>query len=289
MSIVFRTQRLLFKPYHRFLWWLSTKPGICQAPGLTNGGDCDMLLVTIAYNSSELIDWQIRLLKKNVTDRNYRILIVDNSTQLNQRKAIRTVCEHHQVDYVEVPRWIGRLVFTKLFWYGNSHGVALNWIYYHVLLTCRTKRIALLDHDLFPIHQVNLTETLGQRSFYGVARKRDAYWYVWPGYVLFNAEALSKVAPDFLPVFENNVYLDAGGGMYRRWYSHFDEMDIDFAQVETKRVQQSPELKSHDDIYHGDCVQMIDGTWLHLVNGSNYSKIVATQKKLDWMRERMLK
>ena len=49
--------------------------------------------------------------------------------------------------------------------------------------------------------------------------------------------------------------------------------NVDFLHTKTYRIKKTQELKSYNDIYHGDCIQIIDNAWLHIINGSNYAHI----------------
>ena len=44
-------------------------------------------------------------------------------------------------------------------------------------------------------------------------------------------------------------------------------------KTKTYRIKQTSKLKKYNDIYHGDCIQIIDDSWLHIINGSNYAHI----------------
>lgn len=48
-------------------------------------------------------------------------------------------------------------------------------------------------------------------------------------------------------------------------------------------LRNPPELSTDNDIHPGDCVQPIDHTWLHLINGSNYAKIPGKEQLVNKM------
>lgn len=48
-------------------------------------------------------------------------------------------------------------------------------------------------------------------------------------------------------------------------------------------------LTAYEDIYHGDCVQLIDNKWLHFINGSNCAKIPGKEKLVDKMIDNLEK
>ena len=92
-----------------------------------------MYIVTIAFNDEQLIRKQIQLIKQHTKDKDYKHIIVDNSTKTNKRELIKRVCQEEDIEYVSVPKYLHALSFPKLFWDGMSHGAALNWTFYHII------------------------------------------------------------------------------------------------------------------------------------------------------------
>jgi hypothetical protein len=125
-----------------------------------------------------------------------------------------------------------------------------------------------------------MTLTIGQRDFYGVSRIKEDEWYLWPGFCIFNYDVFTK-EPDFLPRYTKKNFLDTGGGNYRQQYYKYDLKDVAFPQVKTIRIKKSKELVRQCDIYHSDYVQVIDDTWLHLINGSNYAEIKGKDEVIE--------
>lgn len=230
---------------------------------------CGMLLLTVAFNDERLIEKQIEQIRLMIKDSDYQHVVADNSLNRKKRKAIKEVCMQNGIEYIQIPYLI-----TLLFHYqiAVSHGAALNWIYYHYLREKRPKRFSLLDHDIFPVRDFNMTLTLGHRDFYGVSRMKEEEWYLWPGFCIFNYDAFTT-KPDFLPRYTSKNFLDTGGGNYRQFYCKYDLKEVTFSQVKTIRIKNSKELVRWCDIYHSDYVQIVDDAWLHLINGSNYAKI----------------
>ena len=141
------------------------------------------------------------------------------------------------------------------------------------------------DHDLFPFRNFYMSEVMGEQPFYGADRKRDRLWYLWPGFMAFRFSEVVKRKLNFLPVFVGNVYLDAGGSNYFRLFQNYKYEDILFADTRTARIKVS-RLSKSDDVYHGDCVQVIDQTWIHLINGSNCAKIRGKDKMVNGIIDR---
>lgn len=261
----------VFNLYRQYVWLLS-RVGRSVKTDSTNMAN-DLYLITIAFNHVGLIERQIKLVKKYVKDVSFKHVIVDNSPDKGVRRDIQRTCERENVEYIGVPMYINKLMSCKLFGYGLSHGAALNWTFYHFLKQRNPQYLVLLDHDVFPLKEYSFYEKLGKRVFYGVERNMGAGWYLWPGWSVFRFEVMRGKKLDFLPIFMGDTYLDAGGGNYKQLYCHYNINDIIFPVVKTKRVRKTKGLNTYVDIYHGDCIQYIDDSWMHIINGSNYAKI----------------
>lgn len=270
----------VYSQYRKYVWLLS-RIGRPVNSFPSNGRE--MYVITVAYNQVLLIEKQIELVKLHVKDMNYLHVVVDNSPNKNVRKQIKEICEKEKVGYVSIPFFIDKLICHKLFRYGVSHGAALNWIYYNFLKQQKPIIFVFLDHDVFPMEDYSIINTLGDRDFYGVERIRGNGWYLWPGWCIYRFDAIDNCHPNFLPYIMKETFLDAGGGNYPRIYSRYDLKTIEFPPVVTKRIRYSKNLYTHNDIYHGDCVQLIDSTWLHLINGSNYAKIPGKEELVNLM------
>ena len=238
---------------------------------------CEMLLLTVAFNDERLIEKQIEQIKSMIKDTDYQHVVVDNSLNKKKRGAIKAVCKQYGIEYIQIPYLITLLCHYQI---AVSHGVALNWLYYHYLREKRPMRFSLLDHDIFPVRDFNMTRILGQRDFYGVSRIKEGEWYLWPGFCIYNFDTF-PTDPDFLPRYTKKNFLDTGGGNYRKFYCKYSLKDVAFPEVRTIRIKNSKELVRRCDIYHSDYVQIVDDTWLHLINGSNYANIKGKDEVIE--------
>ena len=271
----------VFNQHRKYVWFLS-RIGRKVNTDLPAGGS-DLYVITVAYNHVRLIEKQIELVKRHLKDKNYLHVVVDNSPNKKARQRIKEVCEREQVGYVPVPMFIDKLICHRLFGNGISHGAALNWMFYYFLKQRKPVRFALIDHDVFPLEDYSFIDKLGERDFYGVERIQESGWYLWPGWCIFRFDAFSDCNPNFLPYYLKESYLDAGGGNYPRFYGRYDWKTVGFAPVVTKRIRRSKGLTAYNDIYHGDCIQLIDHKWLHIINGSNCAKIPGKEKLVNKM------
>lgn len=270
-KLVMPFYRKVFNLYHEVLFLL-TKTTFKNRND-REIGYTDICIITIAFNEEKLIQKQIQLIKQHITDKEFKHIILDNSSKKTKRKLIKNICKEEGIDYIALPRYIHRLSFHKIFWDGMSHGAALNWAFYHVINMIKPKFFTFIDHDLFPLRNYNFSEAIGKRKFIGVDRIRSNGWYLWPGFSMYNYEFTIQKRVDFLPIFHKGVFLDAGGGTYIKIFKEYNLKNIDFVQTKTYRIKKTKELRCYNDIYHGDCIQIIDNVWLHIINGSNYAHI----------------
>ena len=241
------------------------------------GESCEMLILTVAFNNEQLIKRQIESIRDNIKDENYHYIVTDNSTNKQKRKLIQEVCQKYGTNYIPVPFGIGILTNYQC---AISHGAALNWVYYHVLRKIKPKRFAIIDHDIFPVKSYNLTIALGEKDFYGVRRSGNGEWYLWPGWCIFNY-AKFTAQPNFEPIFTQKSFLDTGGSNYPRFYHKYDIQDIPFPIVKSLRYKKTEGLNRHCDILHSDYIQIVDESWLHLINGSNYANIPGKEDMIN--------
>lgn len=140
------------------------------------------VLITISFNDPEVIEWQIKLIARNVFGAVQ--LVADNSTNLAARDTIRDICAAAGVAFVAVPAnpWTRREQDG-----GKSHGYALNWAWRNIVLANRPSMVGFLDHDIFPTATTNPFSMLDRAAVAGLVRKApDERWYLWPGFAFFN-------------------------------------------------------------------------------------------------------
>lgn len=268
-------QQKLYNPYVRYCSWLASIASKPEKDAEKDRENCELLVVTIAFNKPDLIKKQLELMQENFKDKDYIHVIADNSNKKALREEIADICNKANVRYVPVPRFLNQLSRTRLFWYGVSEGTALNWLWNKYIIGIKPRRMAIIDHDLLPIKETSLIDKLGTNDFYGADRFRgDSSWYLWPGYVIFNCNKMWDKRISFQPCFIGKTFLDAGGWMYHSLYKDYKRDNNMFAKVETYNIVNDKNQKNrNDDIYHRNCIQIIDGSWLHLINGSNYAKL----------------
>ncbi len=276
--VISKLRKLLFNPYCTFLNRIADK-----ADGKfleTSKAGYRMCLVTVAYNKPDLIKAKIEFVKDNITDKDYVHIVLDNSSNRHARKAIKEACFDGGATYIPVPHYFHIFFLPRLFWYGVSEGMALNWFCRKILPSINPRFLAITDQDLFPLRKYSVIDKLENKPFYGVGRQRETGWYLWPGFIAFDCQVLQKPKFDFMPCFFEGCYFDTGG---RNFINIFKDYSIGLsmlAHVKTKRYAYGKDDNTLN-IYHRDCIQIIDNAWLHLINGSNYAHLKNKERIID--------
>jgi len=172
------------------------------------------VVVTIAFNDFELIQFQVESIRRFVRDAVH--LIADNSSDESVNQEIEKHCQGEGVPYVRLPRnpWQGLAKASR------SHGQAMNWVWRRILKPTRPARFGFIDHDLFPTRACDPFEPLQRMTFHGDKRWVGQRWFLWAGYCFFRFDAVEHIDLDFSQDWF--VGLDTGGANWESLYSHFD-------------------------------------------------------------------
>ncbi len=219
----------------------------------------ELLMLTVAFNNHNVINHQIRLLKKNIKD-SYFHFALDNSSDQNTRNEIKKICIENNTGYISLPE------NPYLKGSGSdSHAIVLNRAIKHIVLKYRPKYFGFIDHDIYPVKPDSICGVLRQQPIYGLSQERDEYWYLWPGFCFFSKEVYLKNTLDFMPGIVANVVYDTGGAMYKELYSKYDRERITFPKRTYGSLREG-------NIVQSDKFEMID-KWLHSFNGSYWMPV----------------
>ncbi len=253
-------------------------------------------LVTVAFNNADVIEWQIKFLRKNLRD-NFVFTVVDNSQGDLVAQAVEGVCKNYSVGYIRLSKNPYSGTFPS--W---SHGLALNWVYKNFLLPRKAKYFGFLDHDIFPVKSTSVLENLQKSPIYGSIQRRGSVWWMWPGFCFFRSEVFKNVPVNFstAAVFSGltPIAVDTGGGNWKKVYSKTKPEDLHRAVHEYAFLREAGDpgpdgkpynwvgdnatLKSkYDTSRLGEndrFIEFIDG-WLH-IRKMGYSKDADAKLKL---------
>lgn len=227
---------------------------------LENSAGENVDIITIVFNNVHVLKHQIAKIKQNVTDSNYTHIIVDNSNIPERRDEIRTICKENRLLYIGMPQLENSFIRGS-----KSHAVALNWVYYQVVLKRNSRWFGFLDHDIYPIHPVSIIDMFKSQSFYGKKEIRDGHWYLWPGFAFFEASFLANLKVDFSPSKVGQTYLDTGGALWYSLYSNLSESDFVFPQD----IKVGLDKLGYN---YPEEVEFIDHNWFHSMNASSWKK-----------------
>lgn len=252
-------------------WSFLLSPSISSSKNLTENPS-DLLLLTIAFNESSLIEDQIILLKKFVIDP-FDHVVVDNSTDRTARLAIKEICQTHGVGYAGVP-------LTNPFQKSKSHAAAMHWAYYQLVRKSKARVVGFLDHDIFPLKPYSILDKI-RNGIYGRVMytyspsgyleeiiQESPYWVLWAGFCFFEKRLLKGPFPwsfnFFSKHFPGGYFLDTGGGLWNKVYSKMSYPGP-LASYDNKRIS-DPREGVYNQIF-----EFIDSSWIHFVNLSNWN------------------
>ena len=231
-------------------------------------------IMTVAFNKPLLIEWQWKLIAKNVIDK-IDYLVIDNSTSKGAQESIGSFCASKGILYRRAPYFSEGALEPSL-----SHGWALNWGLRH--LPCKYKKIAIIDHDIFPYIRTSISEKLKGSAYYGLYQYRGNRWYLWPGFTFLDLEKIDPRELDFRP----GDGLDTGGGNWKKVFSklygqeqvpppkhryvHVDELEL----VEVSRWGEirAPDFvkESKETLLKSNVLAEFVDDWIHVFNGSDW-------------------
>ncbi len=228
-----------------------------------------LCFVTIAFNNVFLIEQQIRLIKKYITDRQYIHIIADNSNDCQNRITIRNLCIKEGVEYISLPyNWFQKVNRRPSY----AHGLSMIWIYRNIILKIKPEIFGFLDHDIFPIADYSVEKRLGKQDFFGrlvdrtPQRQLKKLWYLWAGFCFFRFDKIKNIKMNFFPCKIDGVYLDTAGSVYRSLYASYN-----LSELQLDAPLRATYFREGND-YHSDLLHFIDNDWVHTINGSNWTK-----------------
>jgi hypothetical protein len=176
--------------------------------------------IAVAFNTPWVIDLLSRAVRLHLRG---PLVVVDNSRDPSARPAIERICRDRDIPYVGLPRNPERHPC-------RSHGIAMNWAYYNLIAAWKPKIFGFIDHDLFPLAELDPAERLAGRAVYGQLNDSPWGWNLWAGYCFFDRRKIE----DYLPDFNHDVprHLDTGGRNWTRIYRHLAAGQYGFAKSE---------------------------------------------------------
>jgi len=206
-------------------------------------------IITISFNNSKLIWYQIKCVKKYCID-NYELIVVDNGNNNEESKIIKNICDENNI----------RLINTNITSNSpsNNHGLALNQIY--KILKEEFDYLLFLDHDVFPIKPFSVTEILEDNMIAGQKQIRGNNEYLWPGLLFINK---LNVDLDFTPLGN----LDTGGKLSKLVSENKEKIFF----IEDNRIPIDLELNNNH--MHEFYQTFQNETFIHFIKSSNWCNV----------------
>lgn len=208
------------------------------------------IISVIAYN----VPWTIALMLRSAPRLpGSAFVIFDNSRNPEARREIERICRDRDTAYLALPPNPERHPC-------RSHGLAMNWAFYHVIRPLKPRVFAYFDHDLLPTAVYDPAAKVVSQPVYGARNESRWGWNLWAGFCIFDFTAVEGRMPDFNHDVPRN--LDTGGRNWLRVYRHLDRSRIGFASFDQVWLQDpQAELPTK--------AQLVDGTLLH-VSGAGH-------------------
>lgn len=245
-------------------------------------------LITVSFNNPIIIDYQIKLFRKYLQG-SFCHIVCDNSNMEERAKQIREVCVKNNITYIHCePKKIPH-------GFADSHGIALNWIYYSVIQK-RKNNFAFLDHDIFPIKPLNIESYLEKTELAGRVYEQSGIWYLWPGFSFFRYELLKDIKTNFRRHRKWNIFkvpiVDTGSANWYPLYSKYDKEKVNRVHFAGWNiVDNKPTTKEEAQ---GSFIQeklvdySIDKTWFHSICGAEWRDVKGKNKIIYKMLDDIL-
>ena len=211
---------------------------------------CDLAVVT--FNNSKVVDYQIRCLNKYFKFP-FRFTVFDNSTDDIIASEIKDICNRYGIVYIKLPKQN----FIPKGMGSYSHGIACNYLFEKYIRHGGAKYFGLLDHDIFPVENFDVSKYLEKQFFYGVKHR----FYIWPGLFFVRMDAIKNKKIDFRPSLHLHGDTGACNGLVLFKNIKWD----DYMLMEEEKLC----FEGCDDIFEYGYSYFTCG-WVHCWNASNY-------------------
>ncbi|RAI10896.1 MAG: hypothetical protein DKM24_05895 [Candidatus Melainabacteria bacterium] len=194
-------------------------------------------------------------------------------------KQIREVCVKNNITYIHCePKKIPH-------GFADSHGIALNWIYYSVVQK-RKNNFAFLDHDIFPIKPLNIESYLEKTELAGRVYEQSGIWYLWPGFSFFRYSVLKNIRVNFRRhrkwyIFKVPI-VDTGSGNWYSLYSKYNKELVNNIYFNGWNVADNKPLEANEA--QGKFIQekmveySMDNKWFHSICGAEWRDVKGKNK-----------
>jgi glycosyltransferase involved in cell wall biosynthesis len=235
---------------------LSRKKSLIVTNGI-NIQNAPLLIVSIAYNNSDVLKIQHKYLKENLEE-DFLYLIADNSNNKLESSLIEEYSHKQKIPYVKLPNNHHKNP-------SKSHGTALQWAYKNIIEKYHPHYFGFIDHDIFPERKTSITSKL-RNGIFGLIQERNEKWYLWPGFCFYDFNRIKDIELNFMPC----KGLDTGGSNYYKLYKDIDKstlFNVPHTYSDTVTGEKVPIITDENT---ANTVEHI-GDWLHIMRASNWN------------------
>jgi hypothetical protein len=268
-------QRYNYARYQAVARWVARRPPVRGDLAALKAVIRDRrVLVTVAFNDVEFIDWQAMLLRRHVADCFH--LVVDNSSDAASSSEIERAAAAQGCGYIKLAPSPWRRPVDG----GRAHGSAMTWTWRNLLRAGRPEAFGFIDHDLFPMRPTDPFAPLAQHPVAGQVRDKSggARWFLWAGFCFFRFSAVGHLPLDFS--LDWNAGLDTGGANWFVLYRHLGPDQVFDVGEMVESIGDDVPL----DLARFEWV----GDWLHFSNFSTPYDLPAEQREALARRKRAL-
>lgn len=183
----------------------------------------DFIVFCIAFNKPDCIQIMIECWKRYAL--NTTLVVVDNSSCINAKRDIAELCHLNGIFYLSLPR--------NHEWHPNrSHALAMNWVFYNLVIEIKPDYFGYLDHDCFPYKKFDLSAHLSGHEIYGdrrISYKHPEVWNLWAGFCFYKYDHVKDRDVNFTHSIE--LGLDTGGKNWNSVYKNLLKQNCNFSSV----------------------------------------------------------
>lgn len=204
------------------------------------------LVQLIAFEQPQVLKVSVKMASRNLTDA--VPLVFDNSRHPQARAENEQICREHNVAYLPLPPNPARHA-------NRSHGLAMTWIWHHVVKPLEPAIAGFIDHDLIAVEKIEVHKLVNGQPFYGLPNIAKWGWSLWAGYCFYDVNSIASLPLNFLNDFSRE--LDTGGRNWDCLYGRHNPRRLRFAHLKLFDLIDPSTGKPRR-------LEVIDGAWIHI-------------------------
>jgi len=216
---------------------------------------------SFVFNRPDLLQYQIDCLNAYLKD-DHEIFAIHDSRDNQFVEQFEQICSQNNVRYYHN---ISPPGLTP----SQYHSSSVQWAYENIMLTeCTDDYVLILDHDIFLIDDLNVSEYMKDLDAAGCLQTRKDVHYLWTGLTLLNMKTVASIDFDMLCGYYHGQALDTGGGTCNLLRS--EGVKYKDTGVEYPDSYEGIDLKNPSNSNGFEFELHMDGKFLHFRNASSW-------------------